>query len=104
MGGGCGEEGGGGGGSSGAIDNDDDDASSKFIRRPTTGIMTAHPVHAKPSKLIQVISSEKIKSLSSFSFFSNYFFPLTMDCAALMDEGSFFVLFLLNPKRKIEHF
>jgi hypothetical protein len=46
---------GGGGGSSGAIDNDDDDAtSSKFIRRPTTGIMTAHPVHAKPSKLIKV--------------------------------------------------
>lgn len=34
--------------------DDDDDASSKFIRRPTTGLMTAHPVHAKPSKLLVI--------------------------------------------------
>jgi hypothetical protein len=103
MGGGCGEEGGGGGGSSGAIDNDDDDASSKFIRRPTTGIMTAHPVHAKPSKLIQVISSENQISFLFFLFFE-LFFPVNDGLRCTDGRGFVFVLFLLNPKRKIEHF
>lgn len=65
----------GGGGSSGSTDNDGDDASSKFIRRPTTGIMTAHPVHAKPSKLIQVMAPNlKFKSNLKKEKFSDRFY------------------------------
>ena len=60
----------------------DDDASSKFIRRPTTGIMTAHPPvftpnHPTCSSFSQSLTNDGILSLWQHGVFSSPINPTT---------------------------